>query len=305
MKYFAALLISAVLFVACGDESSSSAPAVILDEDLSSSSVAPESSFSSVIPGSDLESGSSKVPDKVGDHVEQSSSATLEVDNGWNVSKESRLNPDITYGTMTDSRDGQTYKTVTIGDQVWMAENLNYADRAKTPSLLKRSWCGGGLNWSEGNCAIFGRLYTWAAAIDSVALYDGGNGVDCGYGMKICMLPAKVQGICPEGWHLPTETEWKTLFDEVGGYSSAGKVLKSQTGWNNNENGSDAVGFAALPAGRRGSVGYFFDNNATFWSATQYSDIYACCMYFDYNGSAARLGRNDENDGFSVRCLKD
>jgi len=72
--------------------------------------------------------------------------------------------------------------------------------------------------------------------------------VDCGYG-KICTIPAKVQGICPDGWHLPTRTEWNALFTEVGGKSTAGKILKSQTGWDGN--GTDEYGFSALPAGGR------------------------------------------------------
>ena len=72
-------------------------------------------------------------------------------------------------------------------NQVWMAENLNYADSVTTPSLVGKNWCYG--NKVE-NCDVAGRLYTWTAAIDSVALYDGGNGVVCGYGMA-CTLPAR------------------------------------------------------------------------------------------------------------------
>lgn len=227
----------------------------------------------------------------------------------WDVPKEARLNPAITYGTMTDKRDKKVYKTVKIGDQTWMAENLNYADSAKTPSLLNRSWCYGNV---AANCDVAGRLYTWAAAIDSVALYDGGNGVDCGYG-KTCTLPAKVQGICPEGWHLPTYAEWNTLFTEVGGQLTAGKILKSQTGWYGNCNGSDGVGFSALPAGLRGSGGYFSSAgvSAYFRSA---SEIYASNMRLDYDGEYAGLGYYGEgavllddskSNGFSVRCLQD
>ena len=129
------------------------------------------------------------------------------------------------YGELLDTRDGLTYKTVKIGEQTWMAENLNY----KTVI----SWCGGGYAKSEGDCTrLFGRLYTWAAAIDSVKLAtDADNPQDCGY-FKTCALPAKVRGVCPEGWHLPDTTEWSKLFTAVGGISEAGKILKSQTGWN-------------------------------------------------------------------------
>ena len=211
------------------------------------------------------------------------------------------------YDTLTDDRDGQTYKTVKIGDQVWMAENLNYADSTKTPSLLGRSWC---YNDSSKYCEKYGRLYTWAAAIDSVALYDGDYGADCGYG-KSCMLPlVKVQGICPNGWHLPETTEWSTLFDEVGGRLTAGKVLKSQTGWYNDGNGIDAVGFTALPGGDRDNYGKFSGAGgcyANFWTATNGSDLEAyyvnmSCSYGDYAHPNDKSGKYY---GHSVRCVKD
>ena len=92
----------------------------------------------------------------------------------WNW-KETYLNPEITYGTMTDSRDNKVYKTVKIGNQVWMAENLNYSDSSTTPSLKGNSWC---YDDKAGYCIVAGRLYTWAAAMSE---------------------------ICPNGWHLPTK----------------------------------------------------------------------------------------------------
>lgn len=233
----------------------------------------------------------------------------------WNVPKECRFNSAITYGVMTDSRDGQTYKTVNIGEQVWMAENLNYADSANTPSLLNRSWC---FNDTAENCAVTGRLYTWAAAIDSVALYDGGNGVDCGSTNMSCWMPKKVQGICPLGWHLPTKLEWNTLFDEVGGDSVAGKFLKSQTGWINTNkvydydrdgNGTDAFGFSAFPAGCRNWYrGDLYLNNgshAYFWSASETSGSDSYIVYMSYSNKSAALLSYEKNYGFPVRCLKD
>ena len=205
---------------------------------------------------------------------------------------------------MTDTRDGQTYKTVKIGDQTWMAENLNYADSAKTPSLLKRSWC---FNKVAANCAVAGRLYTWAAAIDSVRLAtDAENPQDCGYG-KTCTLPATVQGICPDGWHLPTREEWNTLFTEVGGESTAGEILKSQTGWYDNGNGTDGVGFSALPAGRRYNGKFDQDGEcANFWGAFEFSSgnsAYRLHLY--YNLKDYRMLNDNKRDGASVRCLKD
>ncbi len=228
----------------------------------------------------------------------------------WNVPKEVRLNPEITYGTMTDSRDGKTYKTVTIAPEgigysaTWLAENLNYADSSKTPSLKGRSWCYRDV---ARNCDVGGRLYTWAAAIDSVKLAsDADDPQNCGYG-KTCTMPAKVQGVCPPDWHLPTYDEWSALFKAVGGSSTAGKVLKSQTGWYKNGNRTDAFGFSALPAGYRYNFGDFLDdgNGAYFWSSTENNSNYAYFMRLFYSDGGASLDDVDKYRGFSVRCLKD
>ena len=199
---------------------------------------------------------------------------------------------------MTDSRDGQVYRTVQIGEQTWMAQNLNYA-------TAEGSFC---YNNSAANCSKYGRLYTWAAAIDSVNLYDGGNGVDCGYG-KTCTLTENVQGVCPDGWHLPTKDEWSTLFTTVGGKSNAGMILKSQAGWYKDGNGTDAVGFTVLPAGRR-----IFDTGAfnragslaDFWTASGGdSEKFAYAVFLDYDWD--RTAQNNVNKvyGHSVRCVKD
>ena len=224
-------------------------------------------------------------------------------DGGGNDNKIRNCVKDTVNGTMTDSRDKKVYKTVTIGTQTWMAENLNYADSVTTPSLKGRSWCYDNV---EKNCDEAGRLYTWAAAIDSVTLYNGGEGVDCGYG-KTCTLPAKVQGICDNGWHLPTKAEWQTLITAVGGSSTAGKALKSQTGWDDNGNGTDAYGFSALPAGYCGSGGGFSSEGiiADFWSASEYDDNYAHYRSLYHDNNLANLGDNRKYLGFSVRCVKD
>ena len=221
----------------------------------------------------------------------------------WDVPKEAYFNPNITYGSMTDERDGKVYRTVQIGDQIWMAENLNYADSVKTPSLLERSWCYD--NKTE-NCDVAGRLYTWAAAIDSVALYDNGNGVNCADGVN-CTMPKKVRGICPSGWHLPTKAEFETLFDAVGGQATAGSMLKSTSGWYNDGNGTDGYGFSALPASYRyGGGGFSYEGyNATFWSATEDGSNGAYYMYLYFNDDGGNLDNDNEKLGFSVRCIKD
>ena len=225
--------------------------------------------------------------------------------NFWDVPKEARLNPEITYGTIIDSRDENVYKTVKIGDQVWMAENLNYADSTTTPSLKGRNWC---YENKAGNCSVVGRLYTWAAAIDSVALYDGGNGVNCGYG-QTCLMPEKVQGICPEGWHLPSSSEWQALFVAVGGQSTAGKILKSQTGWFNDceVNSFDSFGFSVLPAGRKdydGSYDYEREK-AYFWSSTEDNSGHVYYLSFWHSDDYVSQNFAGKNNGFSIRCLKD
>lgn len=222
----------------------------------------------------------------------------------WNVPKVARLNPEITYGAMMDSRDGKKYKTVVIGDQTWMAENLNYADSTTTVSLKGKSWC---YNNVAANCGVAGRLYTWAATIDSVKLAnDADDPQNCGSG-KTCTLPAKVQGICPTGWHLPTQIEWSDLFTAVGGLAAAGKVLKSLSGWYSNGNGTDAAGFSALPAGSRDYDGDFNTDgsNAYFWSASAGDDDNAYYLYLHYRTETASLGCYYKSLAFSIRCVKD
>ena len=290
------------------NESSSSVTLSSSSSDISAVEESSSSEDSSNSSSSDSEESSSSAGEAASSSssVELNCSALLEGTDGWSwdIPKECRFNPDITYGTMADSRDGQTYKTVKIGEQTWMAENLNYADSTKTPSLLKRSWC---YNNNVENCAVAGRLYTWSAAIDSVKLAtDADNPQDCGYG-KICTLPAKVQGICPEGWHLPTRAEWNTLFAEVGGGLTAGKVLKSQTGWYNKGSGTDGVGFFALSVGYRDINGIFRDDGiyANFWSTVEFKDNFAYRMCFYYDDESAGLYDFNKINGVSVRCLKD
>ena len=234
-----------------------------------------------------------------------SSSSSVDLEGwSWDVPKELRLNPKIEYDSITDSRDGKVYKTVKIGEQTWMAENLNYADSVKTLSLRGKSWC---YNGDAKKCDVAGRLYTWAAAIDSVKLAnDADNPQDCGHG-KTCSLPAKVQGICPSGWHLPSNEEWKALFTAVGGQSTAGMFLRSQSGWNNNRNGPNTFGFSVLPVGQAYENGYcsYDGENAFIWSITEDVSTRAYSMYIRYGSEYANLTADYKYYGFSVRCLKD
>ena len=192
---------------------------------------------------------------------------------------------DAQNNTLTDYRDGQTYRTVTIGSQTWMAENLNYK---RVNSVCFKD--------SIEYCAKYGRLYTWAAAM-------GASESKCGYG-NACRLSSN-RGACPKGWHLPEAYEWQKLFTEVGEQIEA-RMLKSDTGWNDNGNGRDVYSFAVLPAGYadyRGfdGVGYF----ALFWTSTEDGNPRALSVEFSYGDSYVCWPSSIKDDVHSVRCIKD
>lgn len=178
-------------------------------------------------------------------------------------------------------------KTVTIGKQVWMAENLNV-------ETIEGSWC---YDNKPENCEKYGRFYTWAAAMRLVA----------GCNEYSCEQVYPHQGLCPSGFHIPTKEEWETLFATVGGYSVAGKKLKSRSGWRERGNGSDAYGFSALPAGSSYNYGnfYFAGSRAYFWSASEdfSSNAYYMILYYSYE--YADMRNYSKDSGYSVRCLQD
>lgn len=204
-------------------------------------------------------------------------------------------------GYLFDSRDGKFYRTVTIGTQTWMAENLNYSDSTTYKGMMGRSWCYGR---EIDNCTKYGRLYTWAAAMDSAGKWST-HGKNCGYN-KSCTPTYPVRGICPEGWHIPSKSEFQTLFTEVKGQSSAGKVLKSTSGWTpSSGNGTDEFGFSALPGGYRPGSFNSEGKMTLLWSATAYSDIDSYYILFRSDDNAAPLGYNDKYYGAYIRCLKD
>ncbi|SHK41791.1 major paralogous domain-containing protein [Fibrobacter sp. UWOV1] len=335
--FLIALFLVAFGFVACDDSSTSSTEQNADTEQVSSSSVnltVEQESSSSVVPNDTKQSSSSEKdvevkssssinsavePESSAEGENNSSSSSLVNLDGWIWDKETYLNPEINYGTMMDERDGKIYKTVKIGDQTWMAENLNYSDSVKTPSLKGKSWC---YKNDEKYCDVAGRLYTWAAAIDSVKFAnDDDNPRDCGNGEK-CIFSDTVHGICPPGWHLPDTTEWVALFMAVGGQSTdhpgestAGYIIKTQRGWNDYKgisgNGSDAFGFSALPAGH-GDVGsnkvYFYDYGCytDFWGAYDYGGSLAYRIALSFAApDIAYLGHGTKRLAFSVRCVKD
>ncbi|MBR2210624.1 MAG: lipocalin family protein [Fibrobacter sp.] len=287
-------VLCATLLAACGGDGGSSADS--LDESSSSSEMdGAESSDSEGLNsnGSEgVEGSSASVPS--GSSDTNLSGGSLIVANQCKIETEDNCE----YGSLTDSRDGQTYRTVKIGGQVWMAENLNF--------VMDNSWC---YNDESDNCDTYGRLYNWAAAV-------GRDDAECGYGYECELGTGDIRGVCPKGWHLPSQSEWEALIVAVDGsiteYTSsntAGTKLKSTTGWDAHRGitNEDAFGFSALPAGYRGNYGGYSLKGyyADFWSSTEDGSDYAYGMYLGYGGVYAGLDDVDKDGGYSVRCLKD
>lgn len=169
------------------------------------------------------------------------------------------------YGELKDSRDGKTYKTVKIGNQWWLAENLNYG--------MTDSYC---YLDSAKYCVEWGRLYTWTTALLA----------------------------CPIGTHLPAKTEFEILFETVGGQTMAGKMLKSIGGWNE-QNGIDAYSFTVLPAGYKDYTGTYGVSYPGFWSSTEYGDSSAYHMHLYQTSDYANLSNPHKSSAYSVRCIID
>ena len=201
-----------------------------------------------------------------------------------------------------DDRDSSVYGYVQIGSQIWMAENLNYDYNRNTA----KSYCF--IN-DAANCSTYGRLYTWAAAMDSATVFsDDGKG--CGY-EETCTAADTVRGVCPEGWHLPSSDEWNSLKTYVaekisGGTDSVGYALKAKNGWSDNGNGSDAFGFGALPAGGRDYDGsYYVQCYTDFWSSTEGRSNLAYFWRLSYGSTDLYTDFDSKNAALSVRCVKD
>jgi uncharacterized protein (TIGR02145 family)/uncharacterized repeat protein (TIGR02543 family) len=186
-------------------------------------------------------------------------------------------------GSFTDARDSRTYRCVTIGTQTWMAENLNYN--------ASGSVC---YNNDPGNCNTYGRLYDWNTVMAGASSSSSS--------------PSGVRGICPVGWHVPSDAEWTTLTDFVGGASIAGTRLKSTSGWNSGGNDTDDHGFSALPGGSRWADGSFnyVGSSGGWWSATEHGASYAWYRYmlWDYS-DVYRWDSGKTRSQLSLRCLQD
>jgi len=181
--------------------------------------------------------------------------------------------------------ENEAYATVIIGKQTWFQRNLNYD--------VSGSKCGNG----SSPCTYYGRLYNWATAM---ALDAGCNSSSCASKIK-----SKHQGICPENWHIPSDAEWTTLTNYVGGAFTAGKYLKAENGWNSG-NGNNKYGFSALPGGLYSDGSYYVGTKGYWWSATENGAshaYYRSMLYYDDD-----VGRDSYNKGnflLSVRCVKD
>ncbi len=219
---------------------------------------------------------------------------------GWNMigNKDGQSCGDLTYL-------GQAYETVIIGDQCWMAENLNVGERIEgsteqTDNGEFEKYC---YNDIEDSCDIYGGLYQW----DEVMRYTTNSGS---------------QGMCPSGWHIPTDEEWKILEGSVDslyavgdpewdgsvwrGYD-AGKQLKSNYGWYSGGNGVDGYGFTGLPAGYRNTNGWFvmMPQYAYFWTSDEFDDTYKYYRSLYYAKDDIGRSTHSKIRGFAVRCIKD
>jgi uncharacterized protein (TIGR02145 family) len=205
-----------------------------------------------------------------------------------------QFNPDLSYETTTDI-DGNVYRTIKIGTQTWMAENLkvtryrngdtipNVTDRYEWYNLTTGAYCD--YENSASNSTVYGKLYNFYAVADS-------------------------RNIAPTGWHVPSDAEWTTLTTFLGGGIVAGGKLKEKgtAHWPSpNYGATNETGFSALPAGRRGSGGYFccLGGYAGLWSSTEYDGSCARSQTLNLGYNYLDRNVNYKAHGFSVRCLKD
>jgi uncharacterized protein (TIGR02145 family)/uncharacterized repeat protein (TIGR02543 family) len=174
------------------------------------------------------------------------------------------------------------YKTVVIGTQTWMAENLDYD--------VEGSECYGN---SADSCAKYGRLYNWSTAMGGAS--------------SSSLSPSGVRGVCPVGWHIPSDAEWTRLANYVGDASMAGTKLKATSGWYDNGNGTDQYGFTALPGGNGYSDGSFdvAGYSGYWWSATEYIASSAWYRYMNYSIDYVNRSYYVKTILFSVRCAQD
>jgi uncharacterized protein (TIGR02145 family) len=212
-------------------------------------------------------------------------------------------------GTITDI-DGNEYEITKIGNQIWMAENLRvtkYADGTPLEYIADSATWNDNLTdtsrsyaypyYDESYADTYGALYTWYAATD---------------GDSVSAEVYQVKGVCPDGWHIPSNDEFVELVDYLANHGFAGTeaiALKSTTGWDEDGNGTDNFGFNWLPTGviNRFHGGYDYNGIANYmWTSSKHINVNAykiVGLAFDYNGVYSV--HNYNNHGLSVRCIKD
>jgi uncharacterized protein (TIGR02145 family) len=208
-------------------------------------------------------------------------------------------NPDLTYGSMTD-QEGNVYKTIVIGTQEWMAENLNTSSYRNGDAIvtgLDNSAWGATTSgaWSYYNndasyACPYGKLYNWFACTDA-------------------------RGLCPVGWHVPSDDEWTVLIDFLGGESAAGGKMKTTgtTGLSSglwsypNLGATNSSGYSGPPAGARDVNGGYVNIGLVCygWSSSEYDSVYAWYRNLNYDYNDAFRSSNNKQLGLSVRCLRD
>lgn len=210
--------------------------------------------------------------------------------------------------------DGNQYNAVRMGDQLWMAENLkttHFADGTEIPLSTGSSSTTPYRyipNDNPSNISDYGYLYNWAATTRNSSSNSNS---------------AHVQGICPDGWHVPSDAEWKQLTNYVGGNiqyvcneinGNIAKAMASTTGWSyssnscavgNDPNSNNASGFSAMPAGGYYRSPNYFSYRAYFWTADKFNDCNAYSRRLDYNYADVERSNHDKSDGLSVRCVQD
>ena len=206
-------------------------------------------------------------------------------------SKEDLFNPDLTYGTMTDPRDGKKYKTIEFNGQIWMAENLNFSDSSIVPLLEGHNTC---YHEKESECELFGRLYDRVAAM---------NDSECDFKEDCELGDGPIQGICPSGWHVLTYNEASSMKDFVG--SNYAEKIMSAKGWGASVDGENTYGLSFIAPGTRDGGNYDSKGGlAYYW-------IYTPSYYQNYlyiNGDNETISLNTYNSqrlSLPVRCIKD
>lgn len=213
------------------------------------------------------------------------------------ISCEKENKPLFTVDEPVTDIDGNVYNTIKINNQIWMAENLktkkfNNGDLIGTtipPDADIRSETSPVYEWAyngnDTNMDVYGLLYTWYVVNDN-------------------------RKLCPTGWHVPSDNEWKILTDFLGGDSIAGGKLK-QTGtsyyFTPNLGATNESGFTALPSGLRYPIGSFnsMGDGPVWWTSTEYDNNNSIFRSLGYSGKSIRRDYYPKNSGFAVRCIKD